>query len=364
MDLPIRALQTSELSAALPSSHQPSSIGWDSVDRGLRDTANRPVDHTPSADAALEQHARRTMHALALPPPPTLLPSAPFGRRQEPLSSLAKLHSQFSPTRSEQHNYPSPPMSDSHSPTRRSAHLVEPAGLSYPPPVSDPRISEAFHPPPPPPPHFDPRPSAASAHGMQYQRPLYAVEAPRGQPMQYHHTGRALEPPNYGSMQMQHNFYPYPAQGVPALGSQGPGSHGQQPSAMIAPPPMRPTKPARRTKAHVASACVNCKKAHLSCDVQRPCGRCVTSGKQVSGHLTSELALRALLIEMKSRTPAGMCNIRKGGDQGYETTKSLSEAKMEDSLLNFSLLSLPLSHSTITRLDISRRIVRMIHFQL
>ncbi|KAI4641619.1 hypothetical protein J4E93_007716 [Alternaria ventricosa] len=53
-----------------------------------------------------------------------------------------------------------------------------------------------------------------------------------------------------------------------------------QQGAMIAPPPSRPTKPARRTKAHVASACVNCKKAHLSCDVQRPCGRCVASGKQ------------------------------------------------------------------------------------
>lgn len=38
----------------------------------------------------------------------------------------------------------------------------------------------------------------------------------------------------------------------------------------------------RRSKTHVASACINCKRAHLSCDVQRPCGRCVASGKQVS----------------------------------------------------------------------------------
>jgi hypothetical protein len=38
----------------------------------------------------------------------------------------------------------------------------------------------------------------------------------------------------------------------------------------------------RKSKAHVASACINCKRAHLSCDVQRPCGRCVASGKQVS----------------------------------------------------------------------------------
>lgn len=37
----------------------------------------------------------------------------------------------------------------------------------------------------------------------------------------------------------------------------------------------------RKAKAHVASACTNCKRAHLSCDSQRPCTRCVTSGKQV-----------------------------------------------------------------------------------
>ncbi|KAH9810479.1 GAL4-like Zn(II)2Cys6 (or C6 zinc) binuclear cluster DNA-binding domain [Teratosphaeria destructans] len=36
----------------------------------------------------------------------------------------------------------------------------------------------------------------------------------------------------------------------------------------------------RRSKAHVASACINCKRAHLSCDVQRPCTRCVAAGKQ------------------------------------------------------------------------------------
>ena len=38
----------------------------------------------------------------------------------------------------------------------------------------------------------------------------------------------------------------------------------------------------RRTKTHVANACNNCKRAHLSCDVERPCGRCVATGKTVS----------------------------------------------------------------------------------
>ena len=42
------------------------------------------------------------------------------------------------------------------------------------------------------------------------------------------------------------------------------------------------TRTGRKSKAHVASACINCKRAHLSCDVQRPCARCVASGKQVT----------------------------------------------------------------------------------
>lgn len=44
-------------------------------------------------------------------------------------------------------------------------------------------------------------------------------------------------------------------------------------------------KPTRRTKAHVASACVNCKKKHLGCDAARPCRRCVLSGKAVSSSI-------------------------------------------------------------------------------
>lgn len=36
----------------------------------------------------------------------------------------------------------------------------------------------------------------------------------------------------------------------------------------------------RRAKAHVARACQNCKKAHLSCDEQRPCSRCVSTRRE------------------------------------------------------------------------------------
>lgn len=39
---------------------------------------------------------------------------------------------------------------------------------------------------------------------------------------------------------------------------------------------------ARRAKAHVPSACVNCKKKHLACETKRPCNRCIQTGKEVS----------------------------------------------------------------------------------
>ncbi|KAB8342717.1 hypothetical protein FH972_022317 [Carpinus fangiana] len=35
----------------------------------------------------------------------------------------------------------------------------------------------------------------------------------------------------------------------------------------------------RKAKAHVQSACANCKKAHLACDIGRPCQRCISNGK-------------------------------------------------------------------------------------
>jgi hypothetical protein len=41
-----------------------------------------------------------------------------------------------------------------------------------------------------------------------------------------------------------------------------------------------PRSGSRRAKAHVARACQNCKKAHLSCDEHRPCSRCVSTRKE------------------------------------------------------------------------------------
>ncbi|KAI7879753.1 hypothetical protein K492DRAFT_208017 [Lichtheimia hyalospora FSU 10163] len=38
----------------------------------------------------------------------------------------------------------------------------------------------------------------------------------------------------------------------------------------------------RATKSHVPAACVHCQRAHLACDVERPCKRCVQAGREDS----------------------------------------------------------------------------------
>ncbi|KAH7385652.1 hypothetical protein BKA66DRAFT_511487 [Pyrenochaeta sp. MPI-SDFR-AT-0127] len=221
------------------------------------------------------------MQSLALPRPTSLL-STPFGRPAEPEDGLAKFRSKFSPARPEHQSYPSPPMSEPHSPPRRPAQTVESGRLAYSLPVSAPQRPEVgLSLPPPSSSLYDPRPASSVQLNLQ-QRPLYPGEAQhRGQPHHYHQPGRPIEHASYGSVPVPQNYgYGFPNAGVaPYAAAQHSGPMVQQ-AAMIAPPPARPTKPARRTKAHVASACVNCKKAHLSCDVQRPCGRCVASGKQ------------------------------------------------------------------------------------
>jgi hypothetical protein len=61
--------------------------------------------------------------------------------------------------------------------------------------------------------------------------------------------------------------------------SGSPQLHGLSATGTVRTLPPRST---RRAKAHVASACVNCKRKHLGCDSARPCRRCVLSGKAVS----------------------------------------------------------------------------------
>src|SRR5436305_303823 len=67
----------------------------------------------------------------------------------------------------------------------------------------------------------------------------------------------------------------------------------------------------RKTKAHVASACVNCKKKHLRCDDSRPCRSCVQSGKEVSGTIESGMVGR--MLTMLHRRHASMSSTKSVG---------------------------------------------------
>ena len=96
----------------------------------------------------------------------------------------------------------------------------------------------------------------------------------------YHATRSSLPLDITGQQPPYTSGYPQP----PSL-SYGAGSSmglvtSSPPETRYAPGQASP-RATRKTKAHVASACVNCKKKHLRCDNARPCRRCVQSGKEV-----------------------------------------------------------------------------------
>lgn len=78
---------------------------------------------------------------------------------------------------------------------------------------------------------------------------------------------------------------------------------------------------ARRAKAHVPSACVNCKRKHLACETRRPCSRCVQAGKEVSDKKTKITS--PLLIER--RLLASMSSIRSAVGRGFGKKKTIGE---------------------------------------
>lgn len=108
--------------------------------------------------------------------------------------------------------------------------VAAPSKLSAYPPFASGQYPDGLPPPPPPPPHA---PLPTEARGL-------ATPAPTSTP----------------------------ASGSLAAASSGPNE------AVVASASERKT-----AKAHVSSACLNCKRAHLACDAERPCRRCTKLGK-------------------------------------------------------------------------------------
>jgi hypothetical protein len=93
----------------------------------------------------------------------------------------------------------------------------------------------------------------------------------------------AVPAPSYPSSHLSAQSFGYGPSGPSIINSAASTLETQLGSGDVAP------RATRKTKAHVASACVNCKKKHLRCDNERPCRRCVQSGKEVS---LSKLSIR------------------------------------------------------------------------
>ena len=229
-------------------------------------------------------------------------------RERRPDLKIAK-SPRWSYSHSFEQSYPSPPMSDTpNSPRRSSLYPETSASSSYPRSYPAPEL-QARGPPPPP---------ATTMEGpMLPAAPMYQ-QAPYG------HDPRAYYPPpprpEMQSRPMppqlpysQSSYEPYLPPAPPQLpmmasnqplmpagptyqqGRPEPGYQHGPTSSLPSTSAARGQRTTRRTKAHVAKACQNCKKAHLSCDEARPCARCVASGKQVGQTQGSRAFFSALM---------------------------------------------------------------------
>ncbi len=131
---------------------------------------------------------------------------------------------------------------------------------------------------------------------------------PRLRDEQYQ-SSPAYPPTSSGSRGTPHLCRPPPSVASPSQARFDPPESPPSPT-----PGSLPTsgvmRPGRRTKAHVHSACFNCKRAHLSCDVERPCHRCVASGKQVISTDLS-LFLQIVLLNLEKLGHLLRCRAQK-----------------------------------------------------
>lgn len=200
-------------------------------------------------------------------------------------------------------SYPSPPMSDSPSPLRRISHKPEEVPLQV---------------------HTGPERGTSAQYISREPATVLPALAPVGRSQSRQHTeqDRAVQS---GAMAAvigptslltavtdgsQPPTFPSRLSGeIPPVSSNPFLSGPIQTTPLTGQPSVRAAKPARRNKAHVASACVNCKRAHLSCDVQRPCARCIAGGKQDTCYD----------VQHKKR---GRPKLREGGSSRSQGTES------------------------------------------
>ncbi|KAK6196817.1 pre-rRNA processing and 40S ribosomal subunit assembly [Pestalotiopsis sp. IQ-011] len=133
--------------------------------------------------------------------------------------------------------------------------------------VPIPPITTQSHPPPPLPAGSGSRPYPPEI----LERSEYLTSRPEDA------QGRPPALPPLSSSSQQSHFALPPRQGQ--MPTTSPYSLPPRPQTADAAAYTSP-RSQRKTKGHVASACVPCKRAHLRCDAQRPCSRCLSNGKE------------------------------------------------------------------------------------
>ena len=205
------------------------------------------------------------------------LPETSPRRHLQPQSLPASTLQSFGGLERDCQAYPSPPMSDSSPPLRRPANRVEDeSSQAQSQPRSIPHVTEQSRIQP----TILPAPVLASGVFSQTSAPTETAAATARNQL-----GMGLLPglrpaPSYRNV-FASSLQSEPVPTIPSIGAVEHAALPLQLTPLSGQSQWRTVRPARRAKAHVASACVNCKRAHLSCDVQRPCSRCVAGGKEV-----------------------------------------------------------------------------------
>ncbi|UNI21656.1 hypothetical protein JDV02_007628 [Purpureocillium takamizusanense] len=172
--------------------------------------------------------------------------------------------------------YPTPPMSGSPPLPPRIVHEANEYGEG-PSRHSGSLAQDVYRDRAAPPQHVDAQlrlPPPLAGYQREPQRVPYVVSRYPGESLQ--------QTPSYASPE-SHLSRPelYQHQHVAAAGPSSEASYamvnrGGAPDNQ----PFASPKSQRKAKGHVASACVPCKRAHLRCDAQRPCSRCLSNGKE------------------------------------------------------------------------------------
>jgi hypothetical protein len=201
-----------------------------------------------------------------------------FGARRSISHDLARFSLDLAPERRRVHNnkvpYPSPPMSHSPPPPNPPS----PGAQGHPPqtayyganPVQMQQQSSYA------PPSYRQYLPEQTQHQQQQQvqqvQQQHPQQSQQQQPVSYaSYSSNAAESEPYQPVHPQlsntnDRFAPPPPPPPPTMSGQTQQTYHNQ----FPPPPM----PLRRPKSHVASACVNCKKAHLACDSTYSLGFC------------------------------------------------------------------------------------------